>query len=99
MPSLVDERVECIVCYKEHTSMFDYLRFIHKECFKEQKQNKETKEEIVKETLEKFEVEINILEQKVYVLGLSSKFKDHRIFSNDVYPFIFNLKKYVGVKK
>ncbi len=99
MPMLVDERVDCIVCHKEHTSMFNYLRFIHKECFKEQKQNRESRLVILKEASEHFDSEIQIFERKIYILALSSKFKDSKIFTDDVYPLIDDLKKFKEVKK
>ncbi len=95
---LVEERVECSVCHKEHTSFANYLQFIHQQCLKDQRQNRETKQEIINQVRKKLLAEINIMEQKVYVLSLTSKFKDHRIFSKDIYAFIFDLKKYSEVK-
>ncbi len=96
---LVEERVECSVCHKEHTSWANHLQFIHKQCLKDQRQNRETKQEIINQVRKEVIDEINIMERKVYVLALTSKFKDHRIFSEDIYPLIFDLKKYSEVKK
>lgn len=96
---VIEEQVECVHCHEEHTSYANPLRFIHKRCLIEQKQNRQTRLQILKELENIFESEINNLERKVYTLGLTSKFKDHRIFSQDIYPLIYDLKKHKEVKK